>query len=71
MKNLVLQIEDMSCGHCLNAVNQALGKLAGVRPVSVRIGRADLEYEESVITPTAIVEAVGAAGYRATPMVTP
>ena len=68
MKSLVLHIEGMSCGHCLNAVNQALAKLPGAKPIQVRIGRADIEYDEAVTTPQAIAEAVRSAGYPATPV---
>ena len=67
MKELTLHIEGMSCGHCLNAVNKALAKLPGVETTSVRIGQADLRYDESQSDPARIAQAVSAAGYRATP----
>jgi copper chaperone len=66
MRDLTLFIEGMSCGHCLHAVNKALASVPGVEIGSVRIGRADLRYDESVIVPGRIVEAVSGAGYRAT-----
>jgi copper chaperone len=66
MKTATLQIEGMSCGHCLNAVNRALASLPGVALESVQIGRASLRYDESLITPDAIRDAVAEAGYRAT-----
>jgi copper chaperone CopZ len=56
----------MSCGHCLNAVSQALGRLPGVEIESVRMGRAELRYDDAVTTPEAITNAVADAGYRAT-----
>ena len=31
MRKITLNITGMSCGHCLNAVNQALGRLDSVR----------------------------------------
>ena len=65
MKSATLHIEGMSCGHCLNAVNRALSALPGVRLDSVEIGRAALHYDEAVIDPAAIENAVGEAGYRA------
>ena len=65
MQRLTLHIEGMSCGHCLNAVNQALTALSGVLVDSVRIGRAELRYDESIITPPRIEAAVEDAGYRA------
>jgi copper chaperone len=66
MKPLTLSIDGMSCNHCLNAVNKALSRLPGVTLTSVRIGRAELEYDESQIEPMAIAAAVTDAGYRAT-----
>jgi copper chaperone len=62
MKTLQLYINGMSCGHCLNAVNKALGDL-GVTPVSVQIGRAVVEYDEQVIGEEEIYAAVRRAGY--------
>jgi copper chaperone len=65
MRRLTLHIEGMSCRHCLNAVSQALAALPGVQVDSVRIGRAELRYDESLTTPLRIEAAVGDAGYRA------
>ncbi len=65
MRRLTLYIEGMSCGHCLNAVNRALAALPGVQVDSVRIGRAELRYDESTIAPSRIEAAVADAGYRA------
>lgn len=66
MRDLTLFIEGMSCGHCLHAVNKALASVPGVEIGSVRIGRADVQYDESVIAPGRIIEAVSGAGYPAT-----
>jgi copper chaperone CopZ len=66
MRSLTLHIDGMSCGHCLNAVNQALAQLPGVRLEALRIGRADLQYDETAIEPGRIEAAVTEAGYRAT-----
>jgi copper chaperone len=66
MRSLTLHIEGMSCGHCLNAVNQALAQLPGVRLEALRMGRADLQYDETAIEPARIEAAVTEAGYRAT-----
>ena len=65
-QNLTLHIAGMSCGHCLNAVNQALAGLPGVSIDSVRIGRADLRFDDSQIRPAQITAAVEDAGYSAT-----
>jgi copper chaperone len=66
MRKLTLHIDGMTCGHCLNAVNHALVAAPGVRLESLRIGRAELMYDEDVTSPTAIEAAVGEAGYTAT-----
>jgi copper chaperone CopZ len=66
MRHITLHIDGMSCGHCLNAVSQALGRLPGVEIESVRMGRAELRYDDAVTTPEAITSAVADAGYRAT-----
>jgi copper chaperone len=71
MRDLTLHIDGMSCGHCLNAVNKALAGLPGVEAISVRIGRADLRYDEEQSDPARIAQAVSAAGYRATPSAAP
>lgn len=65
MKDLTLHIEGMSCGHCLNAVSHALSALPGVEIGSVKIGRAEVRYDEAAVSPARIEEAVTEAGYHA------
>lgn len=66
MQHLTLHIEGMSCGHCLNAVNRALTEVPGVEVESVRMGRAELRYDDRRTDPARIEAAVADAGYRAT-----
>ena len=66
MRQATIYIEGMSCGHCLNAVNQALSAVPGVRIDAVRIGRADVSYDENTTGPSDLETAVAGAGYRAT-----
>ena len=66
MRQATLHIEGMSCGHCLNAVNRALSSVPGVRIDAVRIGRADVSYDETTATASDLEKAVVEAGYRAT-----
>ena len=65
MRDVTLRIEGMSCGHCLNAVNQALHAIPGVEVESVQIGKAQVKYDEAKTNSDAIVEAVDEAGYKA------
>ena len=66
MRQATLHIEGMSCGHCLNAVNRALSAVPGVQIDAIRIGRADVSYDETVTAPAQLESAVTDAGYRAT-----
>jgi copper chaperone len=66
MRQATLYIEGMSCGHCLNAVSRALGGVPGVRIDAIRIGRADVSYDENTTGPSQLEGAVADAGYRAT-----
>jgi copper chaperone CopZ len=66
MRQATLHIEGMSCGHCLNAVNRALSIVPGVRVDAIRIGRADVSYDENTTGPSQLEAVVAEAGYRAT-----
>jgi copper chaperone CopZ len=66
MRKATLDIEGMSCGHCLHAVQQALSAVPGVRIDTLRIGRAEVSYDENATGPTQLEAAVAEAGYRAT-----
>jgi copper chaperone len=65
MRQLTLHITGMTCGHCLHAVNEALTAHPGTQLESLRMGRADLSYDENVTTPADIEAAVEQAGYDA------
>jgi copper chaperone CopZ len=66
MRQATLHIDGMSCGHCLNAVNRALSAVPGVTIDAVRIGRADVSYDDTTTTISDLETALGEAGYRAT-----
>lgn len=65
MEAVTINIEGMSCGHCLNAVNRALGGLPGVTVDSVQMGRAELSYDAGQTDPLRILAAIEDAGYHA------
>lgn len=65
MRQVTLHIEGMSCGHCVNAVNRALSEVPGAEVESVRVGRAEVRYDETTTDPARLVAAVEDAGYRA------
>ena len=65
MSKLELEIQGMSCGHCVAAVSEALGDLDGVNVEAVRIGSAQVEYRSDLVSPEQILLAVEDAGYSA------
>jgi copper chaperone CopZ len=64
MKDITLTISGMSCGHCLNAVNQAIRSVPGVEIRSVRIGRADLRVPDADGAGELVKAAIEEAGYK-------
>ena len=65
MNKLDLEIQGMSCGHCVAAVKEALGELPGVNVDRVDIGTAQVTYQPDQDSPEQIMLAVEDAGYSA------
>ena len=66
MTSLTLQIDGMSCGHCVAAVKGALARVDGVNVEQVEIGNARVSYDPARATREAILDAVNDEGYVAT-----
>jgi len=65
MSTLDLEIEGMSCNHCVASVTNALRALPGVDVKNVGLGTAQVSYEADKVSPEDIVLAVEDAGYTA------
>jgi copper chaperone len=65
MNKLELEIDGMSCSHCVAAVSEALSELPGVTVEQVRVGAAQVSYQPDQVSPDQIVLAVEDAGYSA------
>ncbi len=63
MNDIRIQINGMTCQHCVMRVKQALESLPGIQDVAVDIGTAMVSFDESVIRQKEIEEAIVAAGY--------
>ena len=63
MENLTLQIDGMSCGHCVSRVQKALTRVEGVHVDQVEIGSARVSYDPAQVSPRRIREAVEEAGF--------
>jgi len=59
-----LSIDGMSCGHCVQAVTNALSAVPGVRTKSVTVGTAEIETKDGEAAGQAIA-ALQEAGYPA------
>lgn len=67
MKDLILKIDGMSCGHCVGQVTKALTQLDSVQVKAVKVGEAFVAYDQGEITPADIARAVTEVGYEAEP----
>ncbi len=61
----ILTVDGMTCGHCVNAVQTEVGKLAGVTDVAVDLTSGQVTIvAESTPDPAALQEAIEEAGYE-------
>ncbi len=65
MTTLKLAIAGMSCGHCVNAVGNALSSVPGAVPLKIDVGSAEVEIDTAVTSADAVLGAINGAGYRA------
>lgn len=66
MRRVTVNIAGMSCGHCLQAVNDALVAQPGIQLESLRLGEAVVSYDDQVSNPATIERVIADAGYSAT-----
>ena len=66
MQRVSIDIQGMSCGHCVRSVDQALKALDGVQVEQVAIGHATVSYDPATTTPERITQAVEDEGYTVT-----
>ncbi|MEN6349393.1 MAG: copper chaperone CopZ [Syntrophomonas sp.] len=61
-----LNVEGMSCMHCVNSVKQSVGSLQGVKKVDVDLGskKVTVEFAQKQVKLEAIKEAIENAGYQ-------
>ena len=66
MEKVVLHIEGMSCGHCVKAVNDAVGALPGVASVDADLtGKsATVEYDPALCALDLIKNEIAGQGFE-------
>lgn len=63
MRQHTLQIDGMSCGHCVSRVQKALAKVVGVHVDQVEIGSARVTYDPAAVSFQSLRLAVEDAGF--------
>jgi copper chaperone len=63
MREAIIEIDGMSCEHCVMQVEKALHTLGGVGETDVSIGTATVHFDESLVKKEDIEAAIEAAGY--------
>ena len=66
MESVLLKVNGMSCQHCVNAVNDAVTKLVGVKQVKVDLKEklVEVEYNEEITNKLLIVECIEEQGFE-------
>ncbi|KGR78229.1 copper chaperone CopZ [Ureibacillus manganicus] len=65
MENVTLNVQGMSCGHCVKAIEGSVGTLEGVNEVKVNLEAAQVEvsFNESQVSVDKIKETIDDQGY--------
>ncbi|WP_211749243.1 cation transporter [Paenibacillus sp. Marseille-Q4541] len=63
MKNILLNVEGMSCAHCVNSIEGALKEIGANGKVDLANGTVAVEFDESKLTLPVIKEAIEEQGY--------
>lgn len=63
MTRIELTISGMTCDHCVRAVGDAVRGVPGVSGADVRVGSADVRFDESHASAADVTAAIRAAGY--------
>ena len=65
MERVTLEVQGMSCGHCVRSVDEALKSVEGVQVEQVTIGSAIVSFDPEKVTMGTLIDAVADAGYDA------
>ncbi|MBT5549755.1 MAG: heavy-metal-associated domain-containing protein [Nitrospina sp.] len=62
----VLQVEGMTCQHCVQTVSEAVGKMAGIENVEVKLDQKEVivEFDESKSSLNEIASQITEAGFE-------
>ncbi|WEK54059.1 MAG: copper chaperone CopZ [Candidatus Cohnella colombiensis] len=63
MQNITLNVQGMSCGHCVKSVEGALSAIGANGNVDLASGTVTVEYDEAKVSVAAMKEAIEDQGY--------
>ncbi|TCP28893.1 copper chaperone [Scopulibacillus darangshiensis] len=65
MIDQTLNVQGMSCGHCVNSIEGNVGKLDGVASVKVHLenGKVDLRFDQDKVSLKEITDVIEEQGY--------
>lgn len=65
MKKITLEVQGMSCGHCVNSIEGSVGNLNGVKSVKVHLdtSKVDVEFDEGIVSLEEIKNEIEEQGY--------
>ncbi|HZG58735.1 copper ion binding protein [Paenibacillus sp.] len=64
MKTMTLQVEGMSCQHCVHSIEGALKKLGANGKVDLKRNAVDVAFDETSITVDQVKDAIEEQGYE-------
>jgi copper chaperone len=66
MQTITLSVEGMSCNHCVNSIEGALGKLPGVESAKVDLSakQVSVTYDDTKVSVEKIKETIEDQGYE-------
>ena len=65
MAEMILDVPDITCEGCANAIRRAVGGVPGIRDVAVNVSekKVTVTYNDDEVKPAAIIERIEDAGY--------
>lgn len=64
MENTTINIDGMSCQHCVMRVKKAIEALSGIQNLTIEVGKASVIFDNSKIQKKDIENAIVKAGYK-------
>ncbi|WLV25196.1 copper chaperone CopZ [Aciduricibacillus chroicocephali] len=66
MQQITLNVQGMSCGHCVNSIENSVGEVTGVDNVTVVLeqGKVDVVFDENKTSVKEITDVIEEQGYE-------